>query len=159
MRRVVVTGMGMVTPLGCGVDVTWSNLLAGKSGASRITSFEVDDLACQIACRVPRGALSDGAYDPNDWMEEKEQRKVDEFIVFAMAAADQAVRDSGWLPTAYEDQIRTGVLVGSGIGGIEGIVEAGYILRDRGPRRGAETAARGTAAGRRAPLSRRAPRP
>ncbi|MCX5479537.1 beta-ketoacyl-ACP synthase II [Kaistia geumhonensis] len=135
MRRVVVTGMGMVTPLGCGVDVTWSNLLAGKSGASRITSFEVDDLACQIACRVPRGALSDGAYDPNDWMEEKEQRKVDEFIVFAMAAADQAVRDSGWLPTAYEDQIRTGVLVGSGIGGIEGIVEAGYILRDRGPRR------------------------
>ncbi len=135
MRRVVVTGMGMVTPLGCGVDVTWSNLLAGKSGASRVTSFEVDDLACQIACRIPRGALADGAYDPSDWMEEKEQRKVDEFIVFAMAAADQAVRDSGWLPTEYEDQIRTGVLVGSGIGGIEGIVEAGYILRDRGPRR------------------------
>jgi 3-oxoacyl-[acyl-carrier-protein] synthase II len=135
MRRVVITGLGMVTPLGCGVEATWSNLLAGKSGARRITEFEVEDLACQIACQIPRGDGTDGTYDPDQWMEPKEQRKVDDFIVFAMAAADQAVRDSGWLPTAYEDQTRTGVLIGSGIGGIQGIVEAGYTLRDRGPRR------------------------
>ena len=135
MRRVVVTGLGMVTPLGCGVDVTWSNLLAGKSGAGRVTKFETDDLPCQIACEIPRGAGEDGKYNPDDWMEPKEQRKVDEFIAFALAAAEQAVTDSGWKPTAYEDQIRTGVMVGSGIGGLEGIVEAGHVLRDRGPRR------------------------
>ena len=135
MRRVVVTGMGMVTPLGCGVEATWSNLLAGKSGAARISSFEIDDLACQIACQLPRGPFAEGGFDPNDWMEEKERRKVDDFIVYGIAAAEMAVRDSGWMPTEYEDQIRTGVLVGSGIGGLEGIVNAGFTLRDRGPRR------------------------
>jgi 3-oxoacyl-[acyl-carrier-protein] synthase II len=135
MRRVVVTGMGMVTPLGCGVDANWANILAGKSGAQKVTSFQVDDLPAQIACLIPHGDKADGKYNPDDWMDPKDQRKVDDFIVFAMAAADQAVKDSGWLPTAYEDQIRTGVLIGSGIGGIQGIVEAGFTLRDKGPRR------------------------
>ncbi|MCX5570521.1 MULTISPECIES: beta-ketoacyl-ACP synthase II [Kaistia] len=135
MRRVVVTGMGMVTPLGCGVDANWSNILASKSGAQKITSFEVEDLPAQIACLIPHGDKADGKYNPDDWMEPKDQRKVDDFIVYAMAAADQAVHDSGWLPTEYEDQIRTGVLIGSGIGGIQGIVEAGFTLRDKGPRR------------------------
>jgi 3-oxoacyl-[acyl-carrier-protein] synthase II len=125
----------MVSPLGCGVETSWTNLIAGKSGASKVSHFEVDDLPCQIACQIPRGDRADGKYNPDDWMEPKEQRKVDDFIVYAMAAADQAVHDAGWLPTDYEDQIRTGVLIGSGIGGLQGIVEAGYILRDKGPRR------------------------
>ncbi len=125
----------MVTPLGCGVDANWANILASKSGAQKVTSFQVDDLPAQIACLIPHGDKADGKYNPDDWMEPKDQRKVDDFIVFAMAAADQAVHDSGWLPTAYEDQIRTGVLIGSGIGGIQGIVEAGFTLRDKGPRR------------------------
>ncbi len=135
MRRVVITGLGMVTPLGSGVEATWSGIKAGRSGARRITEFEVDDLACQIACIIPRGDGTDGTYNPDDWMEPKEQRKVDDFIVYAVAAATQAVEDSGWKPTDHEDQIRTGVLIGSGIGGIAGIVEAGYTLRDKGPRR------------------------
>lgn len=135
MRRVVITGLGMVTPLGCGVETTWSALLAGRSGARRITEFQVDDLACQIACIIPRGDGTDGSFNPDDWMEPKEQRKVDDFIVYAMAAADQAVKDSGWMPTDHEGQTRTGVLIGSGIGGINGIVEAGFTLRDKGPRR------------------------
>ena len=135
MRRVVVTGLGMVTPLASGVDATWRNLLAGESGAGRISGFEIDDLACQIACQLPRGDGSQGTFNPDDWMEPKEQRKVDDFIVFAMAAADQALADAGWKPEKYEDQIRTGVMIGSGIGGLTGIVEAGYTLRDKGPRR------------------------
>ena len=98
MRRVVVTGLGMVTPLGCGVETSWSNLLAGKSGAVRVTDFPVDDLACQIACQIPRGAKADGKFDPDEWMEPKESRKVDDFIVYAMAAADQALDDAGWHP-------------------------------------------------------------
>ncbi|WP_051630230.1 beta-ketoacyl-ACP synthase II [Afifella pfennigii] len=135
MRRVVVTGLGMVTPLGCGVEATWSRLLAGESGAVRIDNFKVDDLACQIACRIPRGDGSEGTYNPDDWMEPKEQRKVDEFITFSMAAAEQALDDAGWHPSAYEDQIRSGVLIGSGIGGIRGIVEGGFMLEEKGPRR------------------------
>ena len=135
MRRVVVTGLGMVTPLACGVDATWRRLLAGENGAGRISGFEIDDLACQIACQLPRGDGSDGTYNPDEWMEPKEQRKVDEFIVYAMAAADHALADAGWKPEKYEDQIRSGVLIGSGIGGLTGIVEAGYTLRDKGPRR------------------------
>src|SRR6476661_10437703 len=116
LRRVVITGLGLVTPLGCGVDASWSRLLAGESGARRIEEFPVDDLACQIGCFVPRGPLSEGKFNPDDWMEPKEQRKVDDFIIYAMAAAQQALEDSDWKPTAYEDQIRTGVLIGSGIG-------------------------------------------
>ncbi len=135
MRRVVVTGLGMVTPLGCGVEPSWRRLIAGESGAKRVDRFDVADLACQIACTIPRGDGSDGTYNPDDWMEPKEQRKVDEFIVFAMAAASQALDDAGWHPQSYEDQTNTGVLIGSGIGGIEGIAEASLILRDRGPRR------------------------
>jgi len=135
MRRVVVTGLGMVTPLGCGVEPTWRRLLAGESGVKAVTHFDVSDLACKIAANIPRGDGSDGTYNPDQWMEQKEQRKVDEFIVFAMAAASQALDDAGWHPTSYEDQITTGVLIGSGIGGIEGIAEASLILKERGPRR------------------------
>ncbi len=135
LRRVVITGLGLVTPLGSGVDATWANILAGKSGAGRITRFDVSDLPCQIACQVPRGDGSGGTFNPDDWMEPKEQRKVDEFIVFAMAAAKQALDDSGWRPTSYDDQITTGVMIGSGIGGLQGIADAGVLVKERGPRR------------------------
>ena len=117
LRRVVITGLGLVTPLGCGVDATWANILAGRSGAGRITSFDVSDLPCQIACQVPRGDGSDGTFNPDQWMEPKEQRKVDDFIIFAMSAATQALTDSGWKPETYEEQATTGVAIGSGIGG------------------------------------------
>ncbi|MYZ48411.1 beta-ketoacyl-ACP synthase II [Propylenella binzhouense] len=135
MRRVVVTGLGMVTPLGSGVEVTWSRLLEGRSGACRVSEFEVDDLPCQIACRIPRGDGSAGTFNPDLSMEPKEQRKVDDFIVYAMAAADEAIADSGWQPDTEDDQDATGVLIGSGIGGIGGIVEAGITLHEKGPRR------------------------
>ncbi len=135
MRRVVVTGLGMVSPLGCGVEVSWSAMLAGQSGIARIENFEVGDLACQIAGQLPRGSKAEGKYDPDDWMEPKESRKVDPFIVYAVAAADQALDDAGWHPTGYDDQVATGVLIGSGIGGLQGIEETSITLRDRGPRR------------------------
>jgi 3-oxoacyl-[acyl-carrier-protein] synthase II len=135
MRRVVVTGLGMVTPLGCGVEATWKRLIAGESGASKIERFEVGDLPAKIACQIPRGDGSNGTYNPDQWMEPKEQRKVDEFIVFAMAAATQALEDSGWKPTSHEDQSATGVLIGSGIGGLDGIADAAVTLKERGPRR------------------------
>ncbi len=135
MRRVVVTGLGMVTPLGCGVEPTWRRLIAGESGVKSVTHFDVADLACKVAATIPRGDGSDGTFNPDQWMEAKEQRKVDEFIVFAMAAAAQALDDAGWHPKDHEDQITTGVLIGSGIGGIEGIAEAALILKERGPRR------------------------
>ncbi len=135
MRRVVITGLGLVSPLASGVELTWSRLLAGQSGARLVTEFEVEDLPCKIACRIPVGDGSDGTFNPDDWMEPKEQRKVDPFIIYAVAAADQALADAKWAPESDEDQIRTGVLIGSGIGGLEGIVEAGYTLRDKGPRR------------------------
>jgi 3-oxoacyl-[acyl-carrier-protein] synthase II len=135
MRRVVITGLGMVTPLGCGVEPTWKRLLEGRSGAARVEGFEVSDLACKIACTIPRGDGSDGTYNPDQWMDPKDQRKVDPFIVYAMAAARQALDDAGWKPTSYEDQTRSGVLVGSGIGGIGGIYEASLTLTEKGPRR------------------------
>ena len=135
MRRVVVTGIGMVSPLGCGAEISWQRLLEGRSGAHRIDKFEVSDLPCKIACTIPRGDGSDGTFNPDQWMEPKEQRKVDDFIVYAMSAAHQALDDSGWKPTSYEDQISTGVMIGSGIGGIEGIAETAVILKDKGPRR------------------------
>jgi 3-oxoacyl-[acyl-carrier-protein] synthase II len=125
----------MVTPLGCGVDTTWRRLVAGESGARKIDTFEVSDLPAQVACMIPRGDGSNGTYNPDQWMEPKEQRKVDEFIVYAMCAARQAIEDSGWKPQTYEDQIVTGVLIGSGIGGIEGIAETAITLKERGPRR------------------------
>jgi 3-oxoacyl-[acyl-carrier-protein] synthase II len=135
MRRVVVTGMGMVTPLGCGVETTWQRLLQGESGAKKIDTFDVSDVSCKIACMIPRGDGSNGTFNPDQWMAPKEQRKVDDFIVYAMCAARQALDDAGWRPTSYEDQTRTGVLIGSGIGGIEGIAEMAVILHEKGPRR------------------------
>ncbi len=135
MRRVVVTGIGMVTPLGASAPVTWERLIAGENGAGRVTSFDVSDIACQIACQIKRGDGTNGTFNPDSTMEPKEQRKVDDFIIYGMAAADEALNDANWHPATYEDQTRTGVLIGSGIGGIEGIVEAGYTLRDKGPRR------------------------
>lgn len=135
MRRVVITGLGLVSPLASGVEETWKRLIAGESGARRITEFEVDDLACQIACRIPVGDGTNGTFNADLHIEPKEQRKVDPFIVYAVGAADQALDDADWHPESDEDQVRTGVLIGSGIGGIEGIVEAGYTLRDKGPRR------------------------
>lgn len=135
MRRVVVTGLGMVTPLGAGVDTTWKNILEGKSGAGKIEKFEVSDLPCKIASQVKRGDGANGTFNADQWMEPKEQRKVDDFIIFSVAAATQALKDAGWEPKSETDQDRTGVLIGSGIGGIEGIAEAALILKEKGPRR------------------------
>ncbi len=135
LRRVVVTGMGLVTPLGTGVEATWANILAGKSGAKRIDDFQVDDIACQIAHRLPLGDYADGKFNPDEWMDTKEQRKVDPFIVYAMAAAQQAIEDAGVEPKTQEEQERTGVLIGSGIGGVGGIYDASITLHEKGPRR------------------------
>ncbi|CAN1721435.1 3-oxoacyl-[acyl carrier protein] synthase 2 [Hyphomicrobium sp. 1Nfss2.1] len=135
MRRVVITGLGIVSPVGCGVEASWQALLAGANGARRIEEFEVDDIACQIACFIPRGSKSEGKFNPDDWMEPKEQRKVDDFIVYAMAAADQAIADSGIDLSNSEQQERAGVLIGSGIGGLPGIAETSILLKEKGPRR------------------------
>jgi 3-oxoacyl-[acyl-carrier-protein] synthase II len=135
MRRIVITGLGLVTPLGSGVETSWSCLLEGTSGARRIEEFPVADLACQIACFVPRGAQSEGKFNPDDWMEVKEQRKVDDFIIYAMGAAEMALRDADWKADTPEKQERTGVLVGSGIGGLNGIAETSLLLKEKGPRR------------------------
>jgi 3-oxoacyl-[acyl-carrier-protein] synthase II len=121
LRRVVVTGMGIVSPLGCGIEATWSNILAGKSGARRIDDFQIDDIACQIAHRIPLGDYADGKFNPDEWMDVKEQRKVDPFIIYAMAAASQAIADAGVEPKTEEEKYRIGTLIGSGIGGIGGI--------------------------------------
>jgi 3-oxoacyl-[acyl-carrier-protein] synthase II len=135
MRRVVVTGMGMLTPLACGVEQTWQRLIKGESGAKKIDRFDVSDIACQIACTIIRGDGTDGTYNPDMWMLPKEQRKVDDFIIYAMCAAKQALDDAGWHPQSYEDQTNTGVLIGSGIGGIEGIADMAVVLHEKGPRR------------------------
>jgi 3-oxoacyl-[acyl-carrier-protein] synthase II len=135
MRRVVVTGLGLVTPLACGIEHTWRRLLAGQSGIKRIENFDVSDLPSKVAGQIPRGDGSAGTLNPDQWMEPKEQRKVDDFIVYAMAAATQALNDAGWHPREHADQIVSGVMIGSGIGGVEGIAETALLLRDRGPRR------------------------
>jgi len=135
MRRVVVTGLGMVTPLACGVEETWTRILAGQSGAGTITQFDPSRLATTYACEIPLGDGSDGTFNPDDWMEPKERRKVDDFILYGMAAADQAVHDSGWLPEDEEDRQRTGVMIGSGIGGLSSIASTAVTLHERGPRR------------------------
>jgi len=135
MRRVVVTGVGMVTPLGCGAERTWQRLLASESGIKRIERFDVSDIPCKIAGQVVRGDGSDGTFNPDRWMAAKERRKVDDFIIYAMSAATQALDDARWHPRQYEEQITSGVLIGSGIGGVEGIAETALVLRDRGPRR------------------------
>ena len=135
MRRVVVTGLGMVSPLGASAESTWKHILESKSGASRIEKFDVSDLPCKIACQVKRGDGSNGSFQADKWMEPKEQRKVDDFIIYAMGAAGQALEDAGWHPKTQEDQASTGVLIGSGIGGIEGIAETAITLKEKGPRR------------------------
>lgn len=134
LRRVVVTGLGMVTPLASGVEETWRRLIGGQSGAGPITRFDASHLATRYACEVPRGDGSDGTFDPDAWMEPKEQRKVDDFILYGMAAADQAIADSGWSP-GEAGKLRTGVTIGSGIGGLETIAATAVLIKERGPRR------------------------
>ena len=134
MRRVVVTGLGMVTPLASGVQPTWGRLLNGESGFGRIENFDVNDIACQVAAQVPRGADAD-AFHPDDFLEPNDQRKIDDFILYGISAAVQAVEDSGWTPDDESARERTGVMIGSGIGGLETIAEASLTLENRGPRR------------------------
>jgi len=135
MRRVVVTGIGLVTPLGVGIEHNWNALIEGKSGIRAIDSFDVSDLPVKIAGMVPRGATAENLFHADDWVEPKDQRRMDQFIVYAIAAAVQAVDDSGWKPTEDEDQFRTGVMIGSGIGGLVGIAEGAVTLATKGPRR------------------------
>jgi len=135
MRRVVVTGMGLVTPLGIGLERNWSSLTAGESGVRAIQSFDVSDLPTKIAAQVPRGETTSGLFNADDWVAPKDQRKMDGFIVFALAAAAQAIEDAGWLPENEEACERTGVMIGSGIGGLPGITEGALTLHERGPRR------------------------
>lgn len=135
MRRVVITGLGMVSPLACGVEETWARLLAGHSAGRPITRFDASHLATTYACEIPRGDGSAGTFNPDDWMAPKEARKVDDFILYGMAAADQAVRDAGWTPEDEEARLRTGVMIGSGIGGLQSIAETAVLLKERGPRR------------------------
>ncbi|NNL36035.1 MAG: beta-ketoacyl-ACP synthase II [Silicimonas sp.] len=135
MRRVVVTGLGMVSPLAAGVETTWKRLLDGQSGAGTISRFDAGHLATTYACEIPRGDGSDGTFNPDDWMEPKEQRKVDEFIIYGMAAAVEAVRDAGWDDPSDDEKLRTGVMIGSGIGGLQSIAETAVLIKERGPRR------------------------
>jgi len=142
VRRVVVTGLGMVTPLGWGVEPTWRAILAGQSGAGPITTFDATGYACQVACEVPRvdgrgggGPDIPHSFDPNAVMSLKDQRRVNDFILYAVAAADEAVRDSGWVPVTDDDRERTGVNIGSGIGGLATIAETAIEMHEKGPRR------------------------
>ncbi|MEL6608691.1 MAG: beta-ketoacyl-ACP synthase II [Pseudomonadota bacterium] len=135
MRRVVVTGLGMVTPMADGVEATWQRILAGQSGAGTISRWDASHLATTYACEIPFGDGSDGTFDPDRYMEPKERRKVDDFILYAMAAAVQAVEDAGWTPTDTHAQERTGVMIGSGIGGLSAIADTAVLLKERGPRR------------------------
>ncbi|MBE90338.1 MAG: beta-ketoacyl-[acyl-carrier-protein] synthase II [Rhodospirillaceae bacterium] len=135
MRRVVVTGLGIVCPLGFGVDHVWRRLINGESGITAIDNFEISDLACKIAGQAPFGKALHGCFDPDEWVKPKDQKKMDRFIVCGIAAAAEAVEDSGWLPKDEKGQERTGVLIGSGIGGLPGIAETAVTLNERGPRR------------------------
>ena len=135
MRRVVVTGLGLVTPLASGVEETWTRLLDGQSGAGPITHFDASNVATKYACEIPYGDGTDGTFNPDDWMEPKERRKVDDFILYGIAAAEMAVRDSGWAPEDEEGRLRTGVMIGSGIGGLQSIAETSLLIKEKGPRR------------------------
>ncbi|MDZ4140151.1 MAG: beta-ketoacyl-ACP synthase II [Erythrobacter sp.] len=135
MRRVVVTGLGMVTPLACGVEETWSRLIAGQSGAGKITRFDTSDVVTQYACEIPVGDGTNGTFNAGDWMEPKDRRKVDDFILYAMTAAVQAVRDSGWVPQDEDDRCRTGVMIGSGIGGLSAIADTAVLIKEKGAKR------------------------
>ena len=131
MRRVVVTGLGLVTPLACGVEESWSLILNGESGASEITRFDNSRVATKYACEVPIGDGQNGTFYPDDWMEPKERRKVDDFILYGIAAAEQAVRDADWMPQDEESRLRTGVMLGSGIGGLNSIAETALIIHEK----------------------------
>ena len=135
MRRVVITGTGIVSPLACGTEATWARLLRGESGAGPITRFDASDLSCRIACEVPNGDGSDGTFNVDDWVSAREQRRVDTFIIYALAAADQAIADSGWMPEDDSGKNRTGVLIGSGIGGLASIEKNSIELHEKGPRK------------------------
>src|SRR4051812_22997051 len=135
MRRIVVTGMGLVTPLGIGLDHVWNRLIEGESGICAIQSFDVSDLPSRIAGQVPRGDCASGLFNADEWVLPKDQRRMDEFIVYALAAAVQAVEDSGWQPDSEEERERTGVMIGSGIGGLPGITDSAITIHERGPRR------------------------
>ena len=135
MRRVVVTGLGLVTPLASGVEETWTRLLDGQSGAGPITHFDASNVATKYACEIPYGDGTDGTFNPDDWMEPKERRKVDDFILYGIAAAEMAVRDSGWAAEDEEGRLRTGVMIGSGIGGLQSIAETSLLIKEKGPRR------------------------
>ena len=135
MRRVVVTGLGMVTPLASGVEETWDRLLDGQSGAGPITRFDAKDVVTKYACEIPFGDGSDGTFNPDDWMEPKDRRKVDDFILYGMAAAVQAVRDAGIEDLSEDEKLRAGVMIGSGIGGLTSIAETAVLIKERGPKR------------------------
>ncbi len=135
MRRVVVTGLGMVSPLASSVDETWKRLIDGQSGAGPITLYDASDFPCKIACEVPLGDGSNGTFNADDWMEPKDQRRVDNFIIFGMAAAMQAARDAGWEDPGEEECLRTGVMIGAGIGGLRWIADSAVLLHERGHRR------------------------
>ena len=135
MRRVVITGLGMISPLASGVEETWSRILNGDSGAGLITRFNADRVVTKYACEVPLGDGLDGTFNPDDWLEPKEQRKVDDFILYGIAASEMAVRDSDWKPTDEASLLRTGVMIGSGIGGLNSIAETAVMIHERGPRR------------------------
>ena len=135
MRRVVVTGIGLVTPFGIGIQNNWNQLIEGKSGISTIQSFDVSDLPARIAGQVPRGPTAESLFQADDWVSPKDQRKMDDFILYGLGAAAQAVEDAGWTPTDEEEQNRTGVMIGSGIGGLFGIYETSLTLEQKGPRR------------------------
>ncbi|QTN35387.1 beta-ketoacyl-ACP synthase II [Cognatishimia activa] len=135
MRRVVVTGLGLVTPLASGVEESWSRILDGQSGAGPITRFDASAVTTKYACEVPLGDGSDGTFNSDDWMEPKERRKVDDFILYGIAAAQMAVTDAGWTPEDEESRLRTGVMIGSGIGGLNSIAETAVMIKERGPRR------------------------
>ncbi len=135
MRRVVITGMGMVSPLACGVEETWSRLLDGQSGAGPITKFDASDLSCRIACEVPLGDGTNGTFRADDWADAREQRRIDTFILYALAAAEQAIRDADWMPEDEASRERTGVMIGSGIGGLDSIERTSIELHERGPRK------------------------
>jgi 3-oxoacyl-[acyl-carrier-protein] synthase II len=135
MRRVVVTGMGLLSPFGVGVEHGWRELLSGRSACSRISAFDVTDYACKIAHSIPRGDGTNGSFNPEAVLEPKELRKIGDFILYGIAAADEALKDSGWQPTTEADRCATGVMIGSGIGGVDGIAENAIILKERGPRR------------------------
>jgi 3-oxoacyl-[acyl-carrier-protein] synthase II len=135
MRRVVVTGLGIVSPLATGVEETWTRLVAGESGAGPITKFDVSDMACKIACEVTRGDGTNGTFNADQWIDHKDQRRYDSFILYALAAAKQAVADSGWEPKTDDEKFSTGVLIGSGIGGLPSIEATTLLLAEKGPRR------------------------